>query len=88
MTHIRFHKSNCHQDTMIFDSMYEAETWADSICNEIYASVFDGYMTFDYKVAYALAFLLAGVKQFHVCTERSVLEDKMVYKVWVIRTSR
>ncbi|WP_369902189.1 hypothetical protein [Bacillus manliponensis] len=85
MTHIRFHKSNCRQDTMIFDSMYEAETWADSICNEIYASVFDGYMTFDYKVAYALAFLLAEVTEFHVRTEKIFSENKFVYKVWVIR---
>lgn len=85
MIHIRFHKPNCRQDTMIFDSMYEAETWADSICNEIYASIFDGYTTFDYKVACALAFLLAQVKEFRVHTEEAVVNDTFLYKVWVVR---
>lgn len=87
MTYIRFHKPNCREDTRIFDTMWEAEEWAHSISNEIYGSVFDGYTTYDYKVAYALAFSLAEVKQFHVHAEKEVLEEQFVYKVWVVRNS-
>ncbi|WP_257145084.1 hypothetical protein [Bacillus thuringiensis] len=38
--------------------------WVDSIANEMYGRVFDGYETLDYKIAYALAFFLAQNQDF------------------------
>ena len=70
------------RENIIFDSLYEADVWADSIGNEIYARLFDGYSTPDYKIAYALAFRLAEMKEFRVVTEIAMDNDKR-YKVWV-----
>ncbi|WP_242273294.1 hypothetical protein [Bacillus cereus group sp. BfR-BA-01310] len=69
------------EDT-IFETMREAEVWADSIANEMYERVFDGYETPDYKIAYALSFFLAQNQDFIVCTEVSYKKDRMIYKVW------
>ena len=69
------------RESIIFDSLFEADIWADSIGNEIYAKLYDGYDTPDYKIAYALAFRLAEMKKSKVNTERS-MDDR--YKVWVI----
>lgn len=69
------------RESIIFDSLFEADVWADSIVNEIYAKLYDGYDTPDYKIAYSLAFRLAEIEEFRVITERS-MDDR--YKVWVI----
>lgn len=71
-----------HED-VIFDSLYEADVWADSIGNEIYAGLYDGYDTKDYKIAYSLAFRLAEMEGFRVLAETTVGEE-VRYKVWVI----
>ncbi|WP_229722213.1 hypothetical protein [Priestia taiwanensis] len=67
-------------DVVTLETMREAEVWADSIANEIYGRIYEGYTTSDYKVAYALAFMLASIRQFHVHTE---IENTSVYKVWI-----
>ena len=69
------------RESIIFDSLFEADVWAGSIGNEIYAKLYDGYDTPDYKIAYSLAFRLAEIEEFRVITERSI-DDR--YKVWVI----
>ncbi|WP_438311395.1 hypothetical protein [Sporosarcina sp. FA9] len=69
------------RESIIFDSLFEADVWADSIGNEIYARLYDGYDTPDYKIAYSLAFRLAEIEEFRVMTKRSI-DDR--YKVWVI----
>ncbi|MCM3358116.1 hypothetical protein MKZ20_21660 [Psychrobacillus sp. FSL K6-2684] len=71
------------RENIIFDSFYEADVWADSIGNEIYARLYDGYDTPDYKIAYSLAFRLAGMKELRVLTEITLDEDDRRYKVWV-----
>ncbi|MED4886576.1 hypothetical protein [Lysinibacillus fusiformis] len=70
-------------ENIIFDSLHEADVWADSIGNEIYARLYDGYDTPDYKIAYSLAFRLAEMKEFRVITEISI-DKETRYKVWVI----
>ncbi|WP_303969690.1 hypothetical protein [Sporosarcina ureae] len=68
-------------EDIIFDSMFEADVWADSLANDMYARLYDGYDTPDYKIAYALAFRLAAIEEFKVITENT-REDR--YKVWVM----
>ncbi|MBG9691272.1 hypothetical protein J1907_12565 [Lysinibacillus sphaericus] len=68
-------------EQIIFDTLYEADTWADSIANEIYGRIYNGYDTPDYKIAYSLAFRLASIKGCRIYTECSIEER---YKVWVI----
>lgn len=70
------------RENVIFDSLYEADVWADSIGNEFYARLYDGFDTPDYKIAYSLAFRLAEMKEFTVVTEMAIDNDKR-YKVWV-----
>ncbi|CAI8814547.1 MULTISPECIES: hypothetical protein [Bacillus] len=70
-------------EEIIFDTLRESEVWADSIANEIYGRTIDGYITPDYKVAYALSFFLASVPNFIVHTETCVIKDSFIYKVWV-----
>ncbi|TFE00692.1 hypothetical protein [Jeotgalibacillus salarius] len=70
------------REDILFDSLYEADVWADSIGNEMYARLYDGYDTRDYKIAYALAFRLAEVNEFRVHTETTINNDTR-YKVWV-----
>ncbi|MGE7841364.1 hypothetical protein ACQKNX_11270 [Lysinibacillus sp. NPDC093712] len=70
------------RENIIFDSLYEAEVWADSIGNEIYARLYDGYDTPDYKIAYSLAFRLAQMNEFRVFAEMTIDNDRR-YKVWV-----
>lgn len=71
--------SKWNKENTIYDSFFEADIWADSIANEMYARLYDGYDTPDYKVAYSLAFRLAEVKEFRVTTE----SDGFRYKVMV-----
>lgn len=53
------------REDIIFETMREAEVWADSIANEMYGSVFDGYETPDYKIAYALSFFFSAKSRLH-----------------------
>lgn len=69
------------REEILFDTLYEADTWADSIANEIYGRIYNGYDTPDYKIVYSLAFRLASIKECRVYTESSI-ESR--YKVWVI----
>ncbi|PIC77644.1 hypothetical protein CSV74_06065 [Sporosarcina sp. P19] len=72
-------------ENSIFDSLFEADVWADSIANEMYAKLYDGYDTCDYKIAYGLAFRLAAIEEFRVITDNSI-EDR--YKVWVMPSTK
>ncbi|NRG31223.1 hypothetical protein [Niallia circulans] len=47
------------KETIIFETLRESEVWADSIANEIHGRTINGYITPDYKIAYALSFFLA-----------------------------
>lgn len=70
-------------ENIIFDSLFEADVWADSIANEMYAKLYDGYDTSDYKIAYALAFRLAEMKEFRVLAKKTI-DHEYRYKVWVM----
>lgn len=70
------------RENIIFDSLYEADVWADSIGSEMYARLYDGYDTPDYKIAYSLAFKLAQMNEFRVLAEMTIDNDRR-YKVWV-----
>ncbi|MEH7014844.1 hypothetical protein V7087_29255 [Neobacillus niacini] len=70
-------------EDIIFYTLRESEVWADSIANEIYGRTIDGYITPDYKLAYALSFYLASVPVLKVHTEKSLIKESFVYKVWV-----
>ncbi|WP_442951171.1 hypothetical protein [Paenibacillus sp. 481] len=74
-----------HSDGFFFDTLREAEEWADSISNEIYGRIYDGYVTPDHKIAYALAFFLASVHNFRVRTDKCFINDtkELRYKVWI-----
>lgn len=52
------------KEEVIFETIREAEVWADSIANEMCGRLFDGYETLDYKMAYALSFFLAQNQDF------------------------
>ena len=49
-------------EELMFDSLYEADVWADSIANEMYARLYNGYDKPDNKIAYSLAFRLAEIR--------------------------
>lgn len=66
-------------EDIIFDSLHEADVWADSIGNEMFARLYDGYETPDYKIACCLAFRLAEIKEFKVNTNKS--EGR--YQIWI-----
>lgn len=38
-------------EDIVFETMLEADVWADSLVNEIYGRNFNGYITTDYKIA-------------------------------------
>ncbi|EOP14101.1 hypothetical protein KQ3_03921 [Bacillus cereus B5-2] len=71
------------REDVFFDTIREAEVWADGVVNEMYGRVFDGYETLDYKIAYALAFFLAKNREFNIHTEVEFNENIEVYKVWI-----
>ncbi|PFV83796.1 hypothetical protein COL05_06945 [Bacillus sp. AFS059628] len=71
------------KEDVIFETMREAEVWADGVANEMYGRLFDGYETPDYKIAYALSFLLAQNREFNIHTEVEWNEKIDVYKVWI-----
>lgn len=62
-------------EAVIFETVREAEVWADGVANEMHGRVFDGYETPDYKIAYALSFFLAQNQDFIVHTEVSFKEE-------------
>ncbi|MCH1627409.1 hypothetical protein [Fredinandcohnia quinoae] len=66
-------------EDIIFETLYEAEIWADSIVNEMYGRIYDGYDTPDCKIAYSLAFRMASINECRVYTNF----NKNRYKVWV-----
>ncbi|MGE6539544.1 hypothetical protein [Bacillus luti] len=70
-------------EDIIFETIREAEVWADSIANEMYGRVFDGYETPDYKIAYALSFFLAQNQKCNIHTSVEFNNDIEVYKVWI-----
>ncbi|WP_263701805.1 hypothetical protein [Bacillus thuringiensis] len=71
------------REDVIFESIREAEVWADSIANEMYGRVFDGYEMPDYKIAYALSFFLAQERVWIVHTEKHSEKGRVIYIVWV-----
>ncbi|AOY17890.1 hypothetical protein BGI23_22185 [Bacillus sp. ABP14] len=71
------------REDVIFETMREAEVWADGIANEMYGRVFGGYETRDYKIAYALSLFLAQNQEFNIHTEVEWNENIDVYKVWI-----
>ncbi|MCZ8532518.1 hypothetical protein [Psychrobacillus psychrodurans] len=68
------------REEIFFETLYEADVWADSLANEIYGRIYDGYITSDYKIAYSLAFRLASIDTIRVNTQQDGLN---IYKVWV-----
>lgn len=66
-------------EDIIFETLQEADVWADSIANEIYGRTYNGYDTSDYKIANSLAFRLASFENCKVYTEN----NNNRYKVWV-----
>ncbi|MCR2586338.1 hypothetical protein NSP39_23935, partial [Salmonella enterica] len=52
------------REDIIFETIREAEVWAEGVANEMYGRLFDGYETLDYKIAYALSFFLAQERGF------------------------
>ena len=71
------------REDVIFETIREAEVWADGVANEMYGRVFDGYETLDYKIAYALSFFLAQNQELNINTEVEFNENIDVYKVWI-----
>lgn len=80
------------KETLIIETLRESEVWADSLANEIPSRTrtINGYITPDYKIAYALSFFLASNPDFVVHSEKSFrirpgvkVEDSFIYKVWV-----
>ncbi|WP_259416293.1 hypothetical protein [Bacillus toyonensis] len=72
------------REDVIFETIREAEVWADGIANEMYGRVFDGYETPDYKIVYVLSFFLAQNREFNVHTEVECNENIELYKVWIV----
>ncbi|KGR89887.1 hypothetical protein CD30_14555 [Ureibacillus massiliensis 4400831 = CIP 108448 = CCUG 49529] len=71
-------------EEVIFDTLYEADVWADSIASEIYGRIYDGYITPDYKVACSLAFRLASIDECRVYTRKIIKKgEKNRYEVYV-----
>ncbi|EJS73432.1 hypothetical protein ICY_00678 [Bacillus cereus BAG2X1-3] len=71
------------REDIIFETIREAEVWADSIANEMYGRLFDGYETPDYKIAYALSFFLAQNRELNIHTKVEFNNNIEVYKVWI-----
>nr|WP_255846670.1 hypothetical protein [Bacillus pacificus] len=71
------------REDVIFETIREAEVWADGVANEMHGRVFDGYETLDYKIAYALSFFLAQSREYHIHTSIEFNKDIEVYKVWI-----
>ncbi len=57
------------REDVIFETIREAEVWADGVANEMHGRLFDGYETLDYKIAYALSFFLAQNREYQYSYE-------------------
>lgn len=76
----------CYNDEHTFETFYEAESWAESIANEMSAGAYWTYTTSDKKVAYVLTFRLATIIDFKVSAQEGILENgKIVTKIWITR---
>ncbi len=77
------------EEMLQFETLREAEVWADSIANEMHGRSITGYGTPDFKVATILAFYLAQVPEFRVHTAIVPLDAEMFsqvemfYQVWI-----
>ncbi|MTH53400.1 hypothetical protein GKZ89_08220 [Bacillus mangrovi] len=72
------------KEDQMFETLWEAEMWADSIVNEMHAQLYEGYETSDHKIAYVLAFYLSSGHDNRVIkTERFCKGDSRVYRVWM-----
>ena len=71
------------EELLQFETLREAEVWADSIANEMHGRSITGYGTPDFKVATILAFYLAQVPEFRVHTAIVPLDAEMFYQVWI-----
>lgn len=69
------------EEMLQFETLREAEVWADSIANEMHGRSITGYGTPDFKVATILAFYLAQVPEFRVHTAMVPLDAEMFYQV-------
>lgn len=75
-------------EPMSFETMYEAFEWVNSgIYNEI-GSLYDGYVTTDYKLASALVFELTRINTIseyrcHVHCDYKYENQTTTYRVWV-----
>ncbi|WP_175495664.1 hypothetical protein [Bacillus sp. UNCCL81] len=69
-------------ENVTFETLREAEVWAESLANEIHGRIYNGYITPDCKIAYVLAFKLA-LNNFEVHTEEDFINESPIYKVWV-----
>lgn len=72
-------------ENITFNTLRESEVWADSIANEIYSGIIDGYITNDIKIAYVLSFTLASFSFYRVQTEKVIDKESISYKIWVSR---
>ena len=76
------------KEDVIFETIREAEVWAEGVANEMYGRLFDGYETLDYKIAYALSFFLAQERGFVVHTEKYFEKGRFIYRVWIAERER
>lgn len=70
------------KEDMIFETLWEAEEWAKSIADEFHGRIVTGYITPDYKVAYALAFYLVTIPNLNVHAKVESENNKLIYKLW------
>lgn len=71
------------EEMLQFETLREAEVWADSIANEMHGRSITGYGTPDFKVGTILAFYLAQAHEFRVHTAIVPLDAEMFYQVWI-----
>ncbi len=87
------------EDDIIFDSNWEAQEWADSICSDFVCSGFFGYEAIGYatpdeKVAAYLCEFVSKSAEFIRIQDQSLpmltlktsseeMEGRVVYKVWI-----
>ncbi len=76
-------KKKLKHENVIFETMREANEWADSISNEIHGATINGYVTPDSKIAYALVFILCQNPHYVVRSREDIEHDPTLYKVWI-----
>ncbi|WP_248845152.1 hypothetical protein [Paenibacillus jilunlii] len=77
-------------ETMQFETMREAHEWAYSEAYNAIGNLYDGYITTDEKIAYALVFELTRSNtihgfRFNIHCDCDFSVKPMAYKVWVSR---